>query len=803
MYTESASHLDEVSRQMAASIEKQAQSQWNMVEMFYHYFENLADGNWETFEQYAIEKKDELGFETLCLMDENATYYDKHRRFSLLSQESVYKQLLAEHKPLILDNVIFGDKNKLLFLAPVNELTLNGITFRAMGAVYDTYNLFDILDIEAFNGKATLYITHENGVVLFRTEQDDSITGYNLFNSLSTMEFHRGSLEQLRQDISTGGQDVMTVLLNGQEYYLNHTPVGVDDWQLVMLVPSSVISGRIQQTSLLAFICFFIISGLTVTAFILFYSSAAKKVLYAEETARKAAESANHSKSQFLSNMSHDIRTPMNAVIGMTKIASDHLEEPEKVRDCLQKIDLSGRLLVGLINDILDMSKIESGKMVLNEDTASLVDTMNNLVGIIQPSIDKKRQNFNIRLCGVQHEMLIFDSLRLNQVLINLLGNATKFTPEGGSISVDVIERSSDREGFVHFIIRVADTGIGMSPEFQEHLFDSFSRERDRRVAKTEGSGLGMAITKMIITMMEGSISVESQLDKGSIFSVELDLRIAGEPEAFQLPSGWVLVVDDDPDTCCSAQNFLQEMGLEADIAFSGSEAVQKVLKAHAQGKEYNMILLDWRMPGVGGVEAAKAIREQIDSKIPILIISAYDWFAIAAEARQAGVDGFIQKPFFKSTLYHSFQQYVLHNNTTSGVQIEESFNLNGKHILLAEDNELNREIAVELLKSLGAFIDTAENGLEVVEHFSHAPAGFYDLILMDIQMPLMNGYEAARSIRKMDRSDAGRIPIFAMTADAFAEDIEVAKNAGMNCHLAKPLDIPVMLREIKKHLQV
>ena len=800
-YTESSEHLDEVSRQMAASIVKQSQSQWNMVEMFHNYLSDVPYQDDTDFNSYIREKKEDWGFDSLCFVDKDAMYYDNENSFSLLSQKEIIVNLLTERIPVILDNVLFEDENKLVFLSPVENLSISGKTFKAMGATYNSQNLFDILDIQAFDGKAELYITHKDGVVLFRTAQDSAISGYNLFNSLAEEKFERGSAQLLRENIHSDHQELMTVHTDNGEYYLNHTPVGVDDWQLIMMVPMDVVSGRIQQSSIITFLCLLLIGALIIAAFILLYSDSAKKVLHAEEKARKAAESANMAKSRFLSNMSHDIRTPMNAIVGMTKIASGHLNEPEKVRDCLQKINLSGHLLVGLINDILDMSKIESGKMVLNNNTASLVELMDNLVGITRPTIRQKNQEFNIRIHDIDHEELVFDSLRLSQILINLLGNALKFTPDGGKISVDVCEQPSPVKGCGHFVFCVADTGIGISPEFQKNLFESFSRERDSRIDKIEGSGLGMSITKMIVDMMDGTILVESELDKGSVFTVELDLQIAAEPQELTLPAIRVLLADDDPDTCLSAAEFLKTMGAVVDVAFNGQEAVEKVRESCLEGDDYQMILLDWKMPKLGGADAARSIREYVGDDVPILIISAYDLSEIESGVNDTKIDGFIQKPFFKSTLYDCIQRYYLNQDKKEKVSAVKRLTLKGRRFLLVEDNEINQEIALYSMSELGAEVETAWNGREAVELFGRSPAGYYDMILMDIQMPVMNGYEAARAIRSADREDAGRIPIFAMTADAFSEDIIMAKEAGMNSHFAKPLDMEAIIKEIKKYI--
>ena len=800
-YADSSQHLDELSRQIASSIKKQSQNEWKMLDMFYQYFLELSDGDQELLNHYVQTNKDTWGFEAMCFIDEDAVYYDKTNVFSLLSQKEVSTDLLTERKPVILDNVPFTEGRKMIFLTPIDKLDMNGKTFCAIGAIYNSQNIFDILEIEAFDGKAVMYITHQDGVVLFRTNQKNAITGYNLFNSLESETFGRGSTKQLRENVKSGNQELMTVHIGDTQFYLNHTPVGVDDWQLITLVPMDVVSGRMKQSSMIAFISILLVSVLIIVAFILIYSDSTRKVLQAEEAARKAAENANLSKSQFLSNMSHDIRTPMNAIIGMTNIAVNHIEEPDKVKDCLKKIDMSGRLLVGLINDILDMSKIESGKMTLNNDTASVVDLMQNLIGIIQPTISKKNQIFNIRLHDIRHEILIFDSLRLNQVMINLLGNALKFTPPEGHISLDVTEQPAKDMRYAHYVFKVADTGIGISPDFLKDIFTSFTRERDGRIGRIEGSGLGMAITKMIVNMMDGSIAVESEVNRGSTFTVELDLLIAGPPEELKLPNLRILVADDDADTCQSAAGYLKEMDVKADTASGGREAVQKAAEAAAGGEGYHLILLDWRMPDLAGTDTARKIRELVGKDIPILIVSAYDWSDIELEANDAGIDGFIQKPYFKSTLYHNIRKYSLDCEVEQITGNLELIQLSGKRFLIVDDNEINLEIAQEILADMGALVETANDGQMAVEQFENSPVGYYDLILMDIQMPIMNGYEATIAIRKMKREDACYIPVFAMTADAFADDIELAKNAGMNAHLAKPLDIAAMMREVKKYL--
>ena len=666
--------------------------------------------------------------------------------------------------------------------------------------------LADRFSLSFYNDSGFSYVVNRAGDILIRSQHRNSNrTFQNLFDIIDLQGNDAQLVASFRRALEDGKQGVARFHYQDEDYVFCYVPMErAGGWYVVSIVPNRVIMEQansiVQHTQILVVLA--LVCLLVLTAVFLIYRDFTGRVLQAEEEARKAAESANRAKSRFLSNMSHDIRTPMNAITSMTKLAEEHVDEPERVREYLRNIGLSGQLLVGLINDILDMSKIESGKMILNNGDASLETLLTNLVNIIQPMAAKKNQQFNISLHEVEHETLCFDALRLNQVLINLLSNAVKFTPEGGAISVDVAESPARVEGCAHFSFRVADNGIGMKPEFLEHVFDSFTREQDSRVSSIEGTGLGMAITKMIVDRMGGAITVESTPGAGTVFTVDLDLSLpsCAAEEAPALPPMRVLVADDDAATCRSAELFFRQLGVEAELAACGARAVELAGAAYAGGREYDLILLDQRMPDMSGIQTARAIRAGVGRGVPIILFSACDWAEIEEEARSAGVDGFLQKPFFKSSLRRCVRQYVLHE-ASAAERRPERVDLTGRRILLAEDNALNQEIARELLENVGARIEIVDNGLACVERFAREAPGSFDLILMDVQMPVMNGYEATRRIRAMDRPDAAVIPIFAMTADAFAEDVEAAKKAGMNSHLAKPLDIPVMLREIQRYL--
>ncbi len=519
-------------------------------------------------------------------------------------------------------------------------------------------------------------------------------------------------------------------------------------------------------------------------------------------TARQEAEHANKAKSEFLSNMSHDIRTPMNAIVGMTAIATANIDNIQQVQNCLKKISLSSKHLLGLINDVLDMSKIESGKMTLNIDMVSLRELMEGIVNIVQPQVRAKHQQFDVLIRDIIAENVCCDSVRLNQVLLNFLSNAVKFTPDGGTIAVSLYEEESVKgPNYVRVHLQVEDNGIGMAPEFKDKIFESFTREDNTRVHRTEGTGLGMAITKYIVDAMGGSIQVESEQGKGTRFHVVLDLEIADVPEADMILPPWkMLLVDDDKLLCESAASSLKSIGISADWTLDGESALQMVEEHYNKHDNYQVILLDWKLPGIDGIQTAQMIRERLGQDVPILLISAYDWGEIEEKAKAAGISGFISKPLFKSTLYYGLRPFAGEQIELVEQPEEHSADFTGKRILLAEDNELNWEIASELLSELGLELDWAENGQICVDMLQRSQSGYYSAVLMDIRMPVMTGYEATAAIRALDHPDAN-LPIIAMTADAFAEDIKKCLDCGMNAHVSKPIDIREVSRLLEKYI--
>ena len=513
-----------------------------------------------------------------------------------------------------------------------------------------------------------------------------------------------------------------------------------------------------------------------------------------------AAEHANKAKTTFLNNMSHDIRTPMNAIVGFTALASSHIDNIELVKDYLGKIAVSSQHLLSLINDVLDMSRIESGKMTLDEVEIHLPDMIHDLRTIIHANIAAKQLNLFIDTQDVVNEDIITDKLRLNQVFLNILSNAIKFTPNGGDVSFFVIEKASPIPEHAVFEFRIKDTGIGMSKEFQKTIFEAFSREKTSTVSGIQGTGLGMAITKSIVDMMGGTISVNSEEGKGTEFIVTIPCRLSGNStrnDAIpELQGLRVLVVDDDTDTCLSVCSMLRTIGMRPDWTSQGKEAVIRTKEAIRQTDAFSAYIVDWQMPDINGVEVVRRVRSVIGDQVPIIILTAYDWSDIEKEAKEAGVTAFCSKPIFLSEL-----RKVLAEPFQKGVESKEPettvADFTGKKVLLAEDNGMNQMIAQAILTEAGLQIEIANNGEEAVEMMMEAPVGTYDIILMDIQMPIMDGYEAARMVRAFDDPAKANIPIVAVTANAFEEDRKLALEAGMNGHLAKPYDIPKMMETL------
>lgn len=720
--------------------------------------------------------------------------------------EKTFKRVMEDSSLRVFSGVNAKGEKVLCLLTNAEYPMRDGKTSAAMVAALPMEYLENILALDEKDELMYSFIIRRDGTYVVRTREENYFTQISeMFGELDGKTGEEYS-QELQNAINADAEYSTTVRQGGEYQYLLCTHLPDSDWYLISLMPfgalDNILDDLSTQRQLITVIASAVIVAGVLLIFVLYYQLSQQQ-LRELDRAKQEATRANRAKSEFLSSMSHDIRTPMNGIVGMTAIAMANINDTARVRDCLAKITLSSKHLLGLINDVLDMSKIESGKLSLNMDQVSLRETMDSIVNIVQPQIKARQQHFDIFIQNVQIEDVYCDSIRLNQILLNLLSNAIKFTPEGGTVNVYLEQEASPKgDDYVRCHFRVKDTGIGMTKEFQEKIFETFTREAKKQVDKTEGTGLGMAITKAIVDAMNGVIELQSEPGKGSEFHIILDFEKAVvKTEDMILPPWKMLVVDNNEDLCLSAVASLKEIGIEAQWAMDGETAIQMVKQHHEKQDDYEIVLLDWKMPGMDGLHTARQMRKHLGDDVPILIISAYDWSDIEEEAKSVGVHGFISKPLFKSNLFLGLSQYMLDTPAQTIEEEVQAEKFTGRRILLAEDNDLNWEIAEDILSEAGFELDRAENGQVCVDLFEKSPIGFYDLILMDIRMPVMSGYEATKAIRALERSDA-KLPILAMTADAFADDIQRCLDCGMNEHIAKPIDVERLNHILRKYLK-
>lgn len=748
-------------------------------------------------------------FQFLCLLsEEGEVQLIFGEEVEIADEEPFLDSLKAGEKKIAVANIPSTDTTLVLLGVPCAYDMENGGKSIAMVAGIDVDYVNNTLFLDNPGVETYSHIIRRNGDFVIKSGTAVLNNYYDRLQNIVLESDEQGAdyyMEKVHESIDNKTLSTFIMSTNEGIKCVYVAPLPYSEWYLITTMSYDAMDGIIRKldyNSLRTFLMVIIMMfTIFIVVFIMYYRITRFQMIEIDK-ARSEAIRANKAKSEFLSNMSHDIRTPMNAIVGMTAIATANIDDRQQLMNCLKKITLSSRHLLGLINDILDMSKIESGKMTLNPDMVSLREAMDSIVTIIQPQIKTKNKVFDVFISNILAENVYCDGVRLNQVLINFLSNAYKFTPEGGEIHVYLSQEESPRgDDFVRVHFRVKDSGMGMTPEFQKKIFESFSREDSTRVHKTEGTGLGMAISKYIVDAMEGTIEVHSEVGKGTEFHVILDLEKATvKEEDMVLPSWNMLLVDDDEQLCRETAEKLEELTIHCDWAVDGRTAIRMVEEHHNRQDAYQIVLLDWRMEGMNGIETARELRHKFGDEMPILIISAYDWSDIEEEAREAGISGFISKPLFKSTLYHGLLQYMGSSQEKEEVQKAPSKDFSGVRILLAEDNDINYEIANELLTAIGIEIEWAQNGQICVDMFEKSDKSYYDAILMDIRMPIMSGYEAARKIRSLTRQDAG-LPIIAMTADAFSEDVKKCKECGMNDHTSKPIDMDILTRLLAKYL--
>ncbi|MFL8674208.1 response regulator [Clostridioides sp. GD02404] len=557
------------------------------------------------------------------------------------------------------------------------------------------------------------------------------------------------------------------------------------------------------------------ILSVSVLIAIIFYQYILKLKYKSEEEMNSALaeleveQRANLAKSQFLFNMSHDIRTPMNAIIGLTVIAAMDIDKKDKVKDCLTKILSSSRHMLGLINDVLDMSRIESGKVSLNEEDFKLPELIDDFISITYPQAVEKDIQMEINVSDISHEKVIGDALQINRIMTNIIGNSLKFTQPGGKIGLTIRELPPTTKGYGSYQFIMRDTGIGMSEDFIKKIFQPFERAETSTKSRVEGTGLGMAITKNIVDMMGGQIQIESELGKGTTFIVTIPIKLQTcEEETFDYSKLYdlrSLVVDDDEIACENTVRIIQEIGMNCEWVLSGIEAVEKTKMAHEINQDYHVVIIDWKMPVMDGLQTTRQIRKIVGDELPIIVLTAYDWADIEEEAKAAGINAFLSKPVFKSRLYHIMSNLTSSEKTkeAANVNVAESKKTYSGRVLLVEDNEINMDIAEEFISYFGVTTEKVWNGLEAVDRIKTVEPGYYDLVFMDIQMPKMDGYEATQQIRKLEKeNNMNHLPIVAMSANAFIEEVNKGYACGMDNYITKPIELEKLNTCFKKYLK-
>lgn len=629
------------------------------------------------------------------------------------------------------------------------------------------------------------------GAYVFHHKSFKSTSFFNYYRSYNLPS--SSELKALEEEITTNSGTMSMIDYAGRTLFVSYSQIANQEkWTIITTIPMEDITNVSTDWLTISII------GIGLGVIFVIDLAILLTLNKSLQDTTKLAESANKAKTEFLSTMSHDIRTPMNAIVGLTNIASREAHNPELTQDALKKIALASNHLLTLINDILDISKVESGKLTLNPLSFSITDTFENLVNISQPMVRAKNIDFSFRTHDFVYEWLYADKLRLNQIFTNLLSNALKYTEENGKVSVDIKELPSEKEGYIKLVYQVEDNGIGMSKEYLEKMYQPFTRATDSRVNSIQGTGLGLTITKQMVDLMNGTIECESEVGKGTKFTVTIDLPIDKKPvEEMVLPPIKVLIVDDDEILLKTAEDTLKSLGANTFTASSGKDALRMIKENETD--QFKVVILDWKMPDMSGLEVSKEIKKIKDGNIPVILISAYDWSEIEKEAKDSGVNGFIFKPLFRSKIYQKIVE-VLNHDEKEAAPVEEEMLFTGTNILVVEDNDINYEIVSTLLGMYGVVCQRAENGKIAYEMIKeNGQDEPFDLIFMDIQMPVMNGLDATRAIRKLDFEYAKKVPIIAMTADAFSENVAECLQAGMNAHIAKPIDLNLVLAEIKK----
>ena len=823
-------YLDELAGRREQVVEKNLQDNIQVIRIAVSSLTEDDLHDLEHLEDFQRRMKALFHLEKFAFVDDGGLIYTSTGTQTNLDSYSLDPEILTEPSISVIN--LGSEDMRAIIAVPIEPVAFQGKNLLVCFMEITMEKLLEGAAITTNHSESTFCnIYTMNGISLSNKVLSGQANVKNLFEALGEAEFDEGySLDHVKSDFASGTKGVITFTYHGIQETLTYFPIDGTDWMLTYLIRESVISDRINSVTRGTIIRSIIQSLLTMAVlvtmlFIIIRQTKRsallkleKKTLEAEnrikqeemehrmalqedlQEALAAAEQANKAKTAFLSNMSHEIRTPMNAIIGLQSIVLHDPTISEHTRDHLEKIGASANHLLGIINDILDMSRIESGRMIIKKEEFSFPKMLEQVNTMISGQCRDKNIRYECRLQGRIDDHYIGDDMKLRQVLLNILGNAVKFTPEGGEVTL-LVEDANRFDDKTTLRFTMKDTGIGMSKEYLPHLFDPFSQEDSSATNRYGSTGLGMPITKSIVELMNGQIEVESEKGVGTTFHVTVTLteseHASGTEDAGELPPHemHVLAVDDDPVACEHAQIVLGQVGMTCETALSGAEALEKVRISHARGEDFDLILVDWKMPELDGVETTRRIREIVGHDTPIIILTSYNWDDIADAARQAGVDTFVAKPLFAGTVLDEFREAFRKKREKTE---EHRAELTGRRILLAEDMEVNAEIMVMVLSMREMEADVAENGRIAVEKFAASPEGYYDAILMDMRMPEMDGLEATRVIRAMDREDAAAIPIIALTANAFDEDVQRSLQAGLNAHLSKPVEPDVLFHTLE-----
>ena len=809
----SSFYLSELSSATANHLQTSLDYHFDQVDSVARLITTETASDEKQLSSYIARMRETYGFSFLAFVDKDGYYHDGTGVYPAASNVSFLGRLMKGETEIVSYNEKIKNTDVILLGVTMTEMRAGDTKLMAVLAGINPQIMRSQMVLANENSHTYSSVITSDGTYVISSDVKGQFSGANMLSALekNAEESSKAELKEIADGLKKRERGTYFLKAdNGDAYYLHYSPLENTDWFLATLMPYEVIESTIRdlgssinRSNMSIFAAFLIVLVFLFVLYMQINYSKQKQLEEAKSAAEQAfqiAEEANSAKSVFLSNMSHDIRTPMNAIIGFVTLLSRDADDVEKVNEYSKKIMLSSRHLLGLINDVLDMAKIESGKTTLNETPTDLAELVEDINTIIRPQMKAKHHKFDIVLNNFTHEFVYVDKVRVQQILLNLLTNAVKYTPEEGRITLEISEGQQKSPKCSEFSFKVTDNGYGIEPEYLEHIFDVFSREENSVVNKIQGTGLGLAITKNLVELMGGKIKVQSEKGKGSVFIVALDLMLA---EADDDGEFWkshnitrLLVVDDEESVCKNVAWTMEKSGVSVDYALNGDKAVELAQQAEKDNDQYPTILLDWQMPGKNGIETARELRRIVPHNVSILILTGYDYSEIEDEMLGGVVDGFIPKPFFENNLRHKIQEF-LDKNELDAMPKKEKSSLEGKHILVAEDNELNSEILTALLETEGADCVVCENGKLALEEFEKSAENQYQLILMDVQMPVMNGYQATELIRESSHPQAKAIPIIAMTANAFAEDVQNALKSGMNAHLAKPIDMAALKKTV------